>query len=104
MSPLSLSPDSASTSASTDRLGGSSPREIQSGDKSPHSKKQYRWIHSNHSYKSGGALDAHFGLGTAASADVKVTLLDGWTETFRGLAAGKTHELNRLRRDQEPSF
>ena len=56
-------------------------------------QKQYRWIHSNHSYKSGGALDAHFGLGKATSADMKVTLLDGRTETFPGLAAGKTHEL-----------
>jgi hypothetical protein len=56
-------------------------------------KKQYRWIHSNHSYKSGGALDAHFGLGKATSADVKVTLLDGRTRTFSGLAAGKTHQL-----------
>jgi hypothetical protein len=93
LSSLSLSPDSASKSASTDPLGGSSPREIQSGDKSPHSKKQYRWIHSNHSYKSGGALNAHFGLGKTTSADVKVTLLDGRTKTFSGLAASKTHEL-----------
>jgi hypothetical protein len=69
------------------------PASGKSGDKSPHSKKQYRWIHSNHSYKSGGALDAHFGLGQATSADLKVTLLDGRTETFPGLAAGKTHEL-----------
>ena len=29
--------------------------------------KQYRWIHPNHSYKSGGALEAHFGLGKRRS-------------------------------------
>jgi len=23
-------------------------------------KTQFRWIHANHSYKSGGALEAHF--------------------------------------------
>lgn len=45
-------------------------------------KKQYRWIHSNHSYKSGGQLDAHFGLGQATSAAVKVVLLDGRSKTF----------------------
>jgi len=56
-------------------------------------KKQYRWIHSNHSYKSGGALDAHFGLGKATSAEVKVTLLNGKTKTFSGIAADKTHQL-----------
>ena len=56
-------------------------------------KKQYRWIHSNHSYKSGGALDAHFGLGNAASAEVKVTLPNAQTKTFAGLAADKTHQL-----------
>jgi hypothetical protein len=61
-------------------------------------RKQFRWIHSNHSYKSGGALDAHFGLGNATSANVKVALLDGRTETFSGLAAGKTHELRLTQR------
>jgi catechol 2,3-dioxygenase-like lactoylglutathione lyase family enzyme len=56
-------------------------------------RKQYRWIHSNHSYKSGGALDAHFGLGRATSAEVKVTLLSGQTKTFAGITADKTHGL-----------
>ena len=45
-------------------------------------KEQYRWIHSNHTYKSGGALDAHFGLGSATNADVTVTLLDGRTKAI----------------------
>jgi len=57
-------------------------------------KKQYRWIHSNHSYKSGGALDAHFGLGNATSAEVKATLLNGKTKTFAAMAADKTYQLS----------
>ncbi|MCB1235209.1 MAG: CRTAC1 family protein, partial [Verrucomicrobiae bacterium] len=57
-------------------------------------KKQHRWIHSNHSYKSGGGLDAHFGLGKATSAEVKVTLLNGRTKTFTTLAANKEHQLS----------
>jgi len=56
-------------------------------------RKQYRWIHSNHSYKSGGALDAHFGLGSATAADVTVTLLDGRAQTFRNLDADKSERL-----------
>ncbi|MBM4089766.1 MAG: hypothetical protein FJ276_10110 [Planctomycetes bacterium] len=99
LSPLSLAPDSAGT----DPLGGSSPRETQSGDKSPHSKKQYRWIHSNHSYKSGGALEAHFGLGKTTSADVKVTLLDGRTKNFFGLAASNAHELRLAQSPLRPA-
>lgn len=57
-------------------------------------RKQYRWIHSNHTYKSGGALDAHFGLGKATSADVTVTLLDGRTKLFSGLAADQNYTLS----------
>jgi hypothetical protein len=56
-------------------------------------QKQHRWIHSNQSYKSGGQLDAHFGLGQATSADVKVTLLNGKTQSFGKLAADQTHAL-----------
>jgi len=55
--------------------------------------RQYRWIHSNHSYKSGGALDAHFSLGEAVKVDVVVTLLDGRTNSYPGLAADRTHVL-----------
>jgi hypothetical protein len=56
-------------------------------------RKQYRWIHSNHSYKSGGALDAHFGLGKETSADITVKLLDGKTKAFARLAASRSHVL-----------
>jgi len=57
-------------------------------------KKQYRWIHSNHSYKSGCALEAHFGLGKATVADLKVTLLNGKTVTFPGVKADQFLDLN----------
>ncbi len=57
-------------------------------------KKQYRWIHANHSYKSGGALEAHFGLGQATTAEVKVTLLGGKTVSFAGLKADQFLDLN----------
>ena len=55
--------------------------------------KQYRWIHSNHTYKSGGALDAHFGVGKAEVADVTVNLLSGITRTFAGLSVDQSHNL-----------
>lgn len=57
-------------------------------------RKQYRWTHSNHSYKSGGQLDAHFGLGKASIADVKVTLLNGKTWAFEKVVADKNHQLS----------
>ena len=60
-------------------------------------RRQYRWIHSNHTYKSGGALDAHFGLGQATADGVKVTLLDGRTVTFPSLAINRTHQLELVR-------
>jgi catechol 2,3-dioxygenase-like lactoylglutathione lyase family enzyme len=55
--------------------------------------KQYRWIHANHSYKSGGALEAHFGLGKQDKADVKVTLPSGKTVK---IAAAKTDQFLEL--------
>jgi hypothetical protein len=44
-----------------------------------------RWIHPDHFYKSGCALEAHFGLGKQAAADLKVTLPSGKTATFVGV-------------------
>jgi len=41
-----------------------------------------RVIASNHSYKSGGALDAHFGLGKNTRADLTITLLNKKAYTF----------------------
>jgi hypothetical protein len=57
-------------------------------------KKQFRWIHPNHSYKSGGALEAHFGLGKATAADLKVTLLNGKTVSFPGVKGNQFLDLN----------
>ncbi len=56
-------------------------------------QQQYRWIHANHSYKSGGALEAHFGLGKATSANVKVMLPSGKTVSARGIAANRRHTI-----------
>ncbi|MBM3858446.1 MAG: hypothetical protein FJ395_02210 [Verrucomicrobia bacterium] len=56
--------------------------------------KQYRWIHANHSYKSGGALEAHFGLGKQTKADVKVTLPSGKTVSFAGVKADQFLDLD----------
>jgi hypothetical protein len=57
-------------------------------------KKQYRWIHSNHSYKSGGALDAHFGLGKHDRADLTVTLLNGKSVKCADVRADRFLDLN----------
>ena len=56
--------------------------------------RQYRWIHANHSYKSGGALEAHFGLGKQTAADLKVTLPSGKTMSFAGVKADQFLDLN----------
>ncbi len=57
-------------------------------------KKQYRWIHANHSYKSGGALEAHFGLGEATDTDVTVTLPVGKSVSFASVKADQYLDLN----------
>ena len=59
--------------------------------------QQTRWIHSNHSYKSGGALDAHFGLGKQNKVDVKVTLLSGKQVTLTDVKADQFAELDLKR-------
>ncbi len=56
-------------------------------------RKQYRWIHSNHSYKSGGQLDAHFGIGNATIAEVTITLLNGQKMSFSNLGCDRSHAL-----------
>jgi hypothetical protein len=57
-------------------------------------QKQYRWIHSNHSYKSGGALDAHFGLGKNDKADVAVSLPGGNLIRFENVAVDRVLTLD----------
>ena len=61
-------------------------------------KKQFRWIHANHSYKSGGALEAHFGLGKDRRADLSVTLPNGKRYEFAGLDADQFLDLNLPRK------
>ncbi len=55
--------------------------------------KQTRWIHSNHSYKSGGQFDSQFGLGKQNKVDVKVTLLSGKQVS---LSDGKADQFAKL--------
>jgi catechol 2,3-dioxygenase-like lactoylglutathione lyase family enzyme len=57
-------------------------------------RKQYRWIHPNHSYKSGGALEAHFGLAQQTAADLKLTLPSGKTVSFASVKADQFLDLN----------
>lgn len=56
--------------------------------------RQYRWVQAAHSYKSGGALEAHFGLGKADRVEVTVELPDGSKRSFPGLAADRMHTLD----------
>jgi hypothetical protein len=65
-------------------------------------KKQYRWIHSNHSYKSGGALEAHFGLGKATAGDVIVTLPGGKAVSFAHMKADQFLDLNLTTSQSSP--
>ncbi len=60
----------------------------------PSSISQFRWIHSNHSYKSGGALEAHFGLGEQGEAEVRITLPGGKEILFLGVSADQFLDLN----------
>ena len=53
-----------------------------------------RWIHSNPSYKSGGALEAHFGLGKHPRADLTVALLSGKRFEFTGVEADRFLDLD----------
>jgi len=62
-------------------------------------RKQYRWIHSNQSYKSGGALEAHFGLGKHTRGNVTVVLLNGKRYEFRSLAADRYYDLDLASRN-----
>jgi hypothetical protein len=57
-------------------------------------RKQYRWITVSQSYKSGGALEVHFGLGKTSAADITITLPSGKTVSLAALAADRTVEVN----------
>ncbi len=53
-----------------------------------------RVIASNHSYKSGGALDAHFGLGKQTRVNLAVTSLDGRILKFVNVESNRFLDLN----------
>jgi hypothetical protein len=53
-----------------------------------------RWFHCNHSYKSSGALEAHFGLGKQQTLDIAVIFPSGKTLEFRNLKADRFLDLD----------
>jgi catechol 2,3-dioxygenase-like lactoylglutathione lyase family enzyme len=65
-------------------------------------KRQYRWIHPDHFYKSGCALEAHFGLGRQTAADLKVTLPSGKIVSYAGVKADQFLDLNLPRSQSTP--
>ena len=56
--------------------------------------KQYRWIQSNHAYKSGSPLEAHFGLGKNTTANVSITFPGGKVSRYKNLKADQFLDLN----------
>jgi catechol 2,3-dioxygenase-like lactoylglutathione lyase family enzyme len=65
-------------------------------------RKQYRWITVSQSYKSGGALEAHFGLAGSKSADITVTLLDGRTIAVPDIASDRYVEIDVAKKTVTP--
>jgi len=61
-----------------------------------------RVIAANHSYKSGGALEAHVGLGARRQVHVRVTLPGQAPVTFTGVGADQFLELNLKTRQSTP--
>ncbi|MDZ4850345.1 MAG: CRTAC1 family protein [Pirellulaceae bacterium] len=53
-----------------------------------------RRISSNHSYRSGGALDAHFGLGNRPKIDFKIVLLSGQMKQFSHVESDRIVEID----------
>lgn len=48
-----------------------------------------RWIHSDHAYKSSGALEAHFGLGKVKSVNLEVALPSGRKVNLKNVVADR---------------
>jgi hypothetical protein len=48
-----------------------------------------RHVFASHAYKSGGALEAHFGLGATPVVDVELALPGGRTQRFDAVAADR---------------
>lgn len=53
-----------------------------------------RWIHSDHAYKSSGALEAHFGLGKVDNVNLEVRLPSGKVMIFKNLGADRFAEID----------
>ena len=65
-------------------------------------RKPYRWITVSQSYKSGGPLEAHFGLAKSKSADITITLLDGRTINLPAIAADQHVEIDLTKKTVTP--
>lgn len=61
-----------------------------------------RDIFSAHSYKTGGAMEAHFGLGQRGRVSLKVILPGGEERLFKNLPADAFYELDLARRTARP--
>jgi hypothetical protein len=53
-----------------------------------------RWIHSDHSYKSSGALDAHFGLGKVNKVDIEVVLPSRQRISIKSVSTSQFLDIN----------
>jgi hypothetical protein len=53
-----------------------------------------RWIHSDHSYKSSGALEAHFGLGKVNKVDIEVVLPNRQRTSIKSVSASQFLDIN----------
>ena len=53
-----------------------------------------RIVFSSHTYKSGGGLETHFGLGGRDHVDVRVTLLSRRKIDFKGVGANRFLDLD----------
>lgn len=58
-----------------------------------------RWIHSDHSYKSAGALEAHFGLGANSTVNLEVKLPSGRTVSPENVKANRLVEVDLKKGD-----
>ncbi len=56
--------------------------------------KQYRWIHTDNSYKSGSPLEVHFGLGKNEIVDINIILLDGRKYKFSNVKGDRYLDIN----------
>lgn len=63
---------------------------VRSGD-----RQQVQMLQTGRSYLSSFPAELHFGLGSAAAADVEVTWPDGSRQRFPGLQANTEHRLTR---------